>query len=91
MKRLMMLLAVLSIGYVAGASLPKVMQAQGGQGREGGANPNAGRGQAPGGRFTGGPCAPPERQAVDRAAPPTYFALGGGVRGPRQEESWSIR
>ena len=49
MKRLMMLLAVLSIGYVAGAGLPNVMQAQGGQGREGGANPNAGRGQAPGG------------------------------------------
>jgi mannose-6-phosphate isomerase-like protein (cupin superfamily) len=55
MKRLMMLLAVLSIGYVAGAGLPGVMQAQGGQGREGGVNPNAGRGQAPGGRFTDNP------------------------------------
>ena len=55
MKRLMMLLAVLSIGYVAGAGLPGVMQAQGGQGREGGANPNAGRGHAPGGRFTDNP------------------------------------
>jgi mannose-6-phosphate isomerase-like protein (cupin superfamily) len=55
MKRLMMFLAVLSIGYVAGAGLPGVMQAQGGQGREGGANPNAGRGQAPGGRFTENP------------------------------------
>jgi mannose-6-phosphate isomerase-like protein (cupin superfamily) len=55
MKRVMMLLAVLSIGYAAGASLPSVMQAQGGQAREGGADPNGGRGQAPGGRFTDNP------------------------------------
>ena len=55
MKRLLMLLAVLSIGYVAGAALPGVILAQGGQAREGGANPNAGRGQAPGGRFTDNP------------------------------------
>jgi mannose-6-phosphate isomerase-like protein (cupin superfamily) len=55
MKRLMMLLAGLSIGCVAGAVLPGSMQAQAGQGREGGANPNAGRGQAPGGRFTDNP------------------------------------
>src|SRR5262245_63888405 len=55
MKRWMMVLAVLSIGYVAGAGLPNVMKAQAGQGREGGANPNAGRGQAPGGRFTDNP------------------------------------
>jgi mannose-6-phosphate isomerase-like protein (cupin superfamily) len=55
MKRMMMLLAVPSIGYVAGASLPGAIQAQGGQGREGGANPNAGRGQAPGGKFTDNP------------------------------------
>ena len=38
MKRLMMLFTVLSIGYVAGAALPHVTQAQGGQGREGGTN-----------------------------------------------------
>ena len=55
MKRLLMFLAVLSIGYVAGAGLPNVMQAQGGQAREGAPNPNAGRGQAPGGRFTDNP------------------------------------
>ena len=55
MKRLMMLLTVLLIGYVAGAGLPHVTQAQGGQGREGAPNPNAGRGQAPGGRFTDNP------------------------------------
>ena len=41
MKRLLMFLAVLSIGYVAGAGLPNVMQAQGGQAREGAPNPNA--------------------------------------------------
>jgi mannose-6-phosphate isomerase-like protein (cupin superfamily) len=55
MKRLMMLLAVLSLGCLAGAVLPGAMHAQGGQGREGGANPNAGRGNAPGGRFTDNP------------------------------------
>ena len=42
MKRLLMLLAVLSIGYVAGAALPGVILAQGGQAREGGPNPTRG-------------------------------------------------
>jgi mannose-6-phosphate isomerase-like protein (cupin superfamily) len=75
MKRLMTLLAVLSIGYVAGAGLPNVMQAQGGQAREGGANPNAGRGQAPGGRFTDNPRAARNMFLVT-AGPETRAQIG---------------
>ena len=52
MKRLTMVVAAFSIVAVAGAGLREVVRAQGG--REGG-NPNAGRGQAPGGRFTDNP------------------------------------
>src|SRR4029434_436816 len=75
MKRLMMLFTVLSIGYVAGAGLPRVMQAQGGQGREGGVNPNAGRGQAPGGRFTDNPRAA-ENMFLVTAGPETRAQPG---------------
>jgi mannose-6-phosphate isomerase-like protein (cupin superfamily) len=75
MKRLMTLLAVLSIGYVAGASLPNVTQGQGGQAREGGANPNAGRGQAPGGRFTDNPRAARNMFLVT-AGPETRAQIG---------------
>jgi mannose-6-phosphate isomerase-like protein (cupin superfamily) len=51
MKRLMMVVALVSIVYAGGMSLRDVAQAQGAPG----ANPNAGRGQAPGGRFTDNP------------------------------------
>jgi mannose-6-phosphate isomerase-like protein (cupin superfamily) len=56
MKRLMMIGAVLMVTFVAGARLPDVLEAQGTPApRAGGANPNAGRGQAPNGRFTDEP------------------------------------
>jgi mannose-6-phosphate isomerase-like protein (cupin superfamily) len=75
MKRLMMLLAGLLLGYLAGTGMPGIMHAQGGQGREGGANPNAGRGQAPGGRFTDNPRAARNMFLVT-AGPETRAQIG---------------
>jgi hypothetical protein len=70
-----MVIALLTIGYVAGASLPGVLRAQGGQGREGAPNPNANRGHAPDGRFTDNPRAA-RNMFLLRAGPETRAQLG---------------
>lgn len=75
MKRLMIVLALLATGYMAGSTgLPDVLGAQG-QGREGGGNPNAGRGHAPDGGFTDNPRAARNMFLV-RAAPELRAKIG---------------